>query len=124
MPKALVIDDSRAMRMIVSKLLVKAGFEVTQAANGREGLEAMEAHSGAFEIALVDWNMPDVNGLEFVERVRARPEWARVRLMMVTTETEMEQVSRALAAGADEYVMKPFTEEALADKVRLLGMPA
>ena len=73
-------------------------------------------------VILVDWNMPEMNGLEFVQALRADPRYNHVPLMMVTTETEIEQMYRALEAGANEYVMKPFTEEVIADKLRLLGV--
>ena len=121
MPKAMIIDDSKAIRMILSKTLQEAGFEVCQAANGEEALSLLERENGAITVALVDWNMPRMNGLEFVRRMRSDPRYASVRLMMVTTETEVEQMVRALEAGANEYVMKPFTKEIIADKLRLLG---
>jgi two-component system chemotaxis response regulator CheY len=110
------------MRMILSRTLAEMGFDVVQAGNGREALACMEDGGESFRFALVDWNMPEVTGIEFVERVRARPAFAGVRLVMVTTETEIEQMTRALAAGADEYVMKPFTREAIEDKLRLVGV--
>jgi two-component system chemotaxis response regulator CheY len=72
----------------------------------------------------VDWNMPEMNGLEFIKHVRSQAGLAGVRLVMVTTETEIEQMSRALEAGADEYIMKPFTTEAIQEKLRLLGVLA
>jgi two-component system chemotaxis response regulator CheY len=117
----MVVDDSRAMRMILSRTLVESGFEVLQAANGREALDRME-RDGAFQLVMVDWNMPEMSGLEFIRAVRARPEFRTVRLFMVTTETEIEQMTRALDAGADEYLMKPFTPDSVRDKLRLLGL--
>jgi len=120
--RALVVDDSRAMRMILSKALTEQGFEVSQAADGRAGLEQMERDGGSFQLVMVDWNMPELSGLEFVQAVRAQPRFGSVRLLMVTTETEIEQMVRALEAGADEYLMKPFAPESVKDKLRLLGM--
>lgn len=122
MPKAMIIDDSRAIRMILSKTLSEAGYDVCQATNGEEALSIFEQENGAISLALVDWNMPRMNGLEFVRRLRADPRYSSVLLMMVTTETEMEQMVLALEAGANEYVMKPFTKEIIADKLRLLGL--
>jgi two-component system chemotaxis response regulator CheY len=110
------------MRAILGGILKQAGFEVVEAGNGREGLERLR-QLGAAKLALVDWNMPEMNGLEFVQAVRANPSYARMPLMMVTTETEMAQVSRALEAGADEYVMKPFTRDVILEKLDLLGIP-
>jgi two-component system chemotaxis response regulator CheY len=119
--RALVIDDSRAMRMIVGRTLGQAGFEVAMACNGREGLERLRA-DGKFDIVLVDWHMPEMDGYEFVCSVRALPEFREQLLMMVTSETELGQVSRALEAGANEYVMKPFTAEVLLGKLEMLGV--
>ncbi len=122
MNTALVVDDSRAMRMILSRTLTESGFEVLQAADGKAALDQMERSGGSFQLVMVDWNMPELSGLDFVLAVRSRPEFNSVRVMMVTTETEIEQMSRALDAGADEYLMKPFTPDAIKDKLRLLGM--
>ena len=121
MPRALVVDDSRAMRMILSKTLTESGFEVMQAVNGREALEIMDREGPAIGLVLLDWNMPEVTGIEVVEQLRSQKAFNTVRVVMVTTETEIEQMARALEAGADEYVMKPFTREAVEDKLRLIG---
>jgi two-component system chemotaxis response regulator CheY len=122
MSRALVVDDSRAMRMILSRTLAQSGFEVLQAANGREALEIMDREGSSMSLVLLDWNMPELTGIEVVEQVRAQSAFNGVRLVMVTTETEIEQMARALEAGADEYVMKPFTREAVEDKLRLIGV--
>jgi len=119
--KALVIDDSKAMRSILSRMLQGMGFEVFEASNGCEGMEQLQA-MGKVDLALVDWNMPEMNGLEFIRTVRAEQSYDGVLLMMVTTETEMENVVRALAAGANEYVMKPFTPEVIMEKLQIFGM--
>ena len=119
--KALVIDDSKAMRSILSRMLQGLGFEVLEASNGREGIERLQA-TGSVDLALVDWNMPEMNGLEFIRTVRAEQSYDGVLLMMVTTETEMANVVRALAAGANEYVMKPFTQEIILEKLQIFGM--
>ncbi|MGN6242580.1 MAG: response regulator [Motilibacteraceae bacterium] len=118
---ALVVDDSRAMRSILRRIVTGLGFTVAEAGDGQEALAAME--SGPLpEVALVDWNMPVMDGLSFITEVRSRPEWRDVTLMMVTTESEHTQIVRALAAGAHEYVIKPFTPDAIADKLALLGL--
>ncbi|MGA2715258.1 MAG: response regulator [Bryobacteraceae bacterium] len=121
MSKAMVVDDSRAIRMILAKTLSELGFQVCQAGNGKEALDVVERENGDLSLILVDWNMPEMNGLEFIKRVRADSRMSAVPLMMVTTETEMDQVMTALEAGANEYVMKPFTSEIIADKLRLMG---
>jgi two-component system chemotaxis response regulator CheY len=119
MSQAMVVDDSRAVRMVISRNLAQLGYEVCAAADGAEALTLLR---DGISLILVDWNMPRMNGLEFVERLRADPRYASVKVMMVTTETEVEQMIKALSAGADEYVMKPFTQEILADKLRILGL--
>jgi two-component system chemotaxis response regulator CheY len=115
----MVVDDSRAVRMILTKNLAELGYQVSAAADGAEALGML---SDEMSLVLVDWNMPRMNGLEFVERLRADPRYKSTKVMMVTTETEVDQMVKALAAGADEYVMKPFTKEILADKLRVLGL--
>ena len=123
MPKAMVVDDSRAMRMILAKALAECGFDVVQASTGRDALEQLECAEMAPQIVTVDWNMPEMTGIEFVRRVCASPRFGAMRLLMVTTETEMEQMALALEAGADEYLMKPFTRDTIQDKLRLIGVP-
>jgi two-component system chemotaxis response regulator CheY len=117
--RALVIDDSRAVRKILRQFLEEEGYEVHEAADGMEALAQVHEH-GSFEIALVDWNMPHISGYEFVRAIRAREHYQGMMLMMVTTETDFERVKAALEAGADEYVMKPFTKEMIQEKLRLL----
>lgn len=119
--QALVIDDSKAMRAILKRLLQEIGFSpVYEAANGADALAAL-SYLGETDLVLVDWNMPEMNGLEFVNAVRVEPKYNGVRLMMVTTETEIAQVRKALDAGANEYLMKPFTTDVLRDKLSLMG---
>lgn len=122
MSTALVIDDSRAIRMILGRTLNRFGYEVCSASNGREALDLIGAQDMKPSVILVDWNMPEMNGLDFVKTLRSNPRFNDVPLMMVTTETEIEQMYRALEAGANEYVMKPFTDEVIADKLRVLGV--
>ena len=126
MAKALVVDDSRAVRMILARILRELGYEVCEAGNGREALEVIEAEKVAersqMNLLLADWNMPEINGLDLLKRLRKNPELASLPVVMVTTETEVEQMSAALAAGANEYVMKPFTKEILVEKLQLAGI--
>ena len=125
----MVIDDSRAMRLILKRIVAQLGFDVVEAGNGQEAMDYLKANvlDGDGEIpglALVDWNMPEMNGLEFVQAARADVAYRDVRIVMVTTETEIERVFSALEAGADEYLMKPFNQAALNDKLELLGVGA
>jgi len=119
--KAMVVDDSRAIRMILSRALKELGWDVAEAGNGREAISVLERNSGT-SLVLVDWNMPEMNGLDFVRHVRGDSRYDSTKLMMVTTETQVDQMVTALEAGANEYVMKPFTREIIHDKLRLLGL--
>ncbi|TIC83515.1 response regulator [Nocardioides sp. GY 10113] len=119
--RALIIDDSRTMRSILRRIVTGLGFETAEAGDGQEALDAMEA-GFVPDLCLIDWNMPVMDGYTFVTRVRDREEWRDVTLMMVTTESEHSQIVRALAAGAHEYVIKPFTPDAIIDKLDLLGL--
>ena len=119
--RALVLDDSRAMRSILTRTMDSLGFDVETAGDGAEGL-ALVQRGPLPDVVLIDWNMPVMDGLEFVTAVRDNRDWRGITLMMVTTENEHSQIVRALAAGAHEYVMKPFTLYAIGDKLRMLGL--
>ncbi|HYP87480.1 MAG TPA: response regulator [Polyangiaceae bacterium] len=121
--KALVVDDSRAIRMIIARQLKSLGFSIVEANDGREALAALRS-VGPFDIALVDWNMPVMNGLELVLEVRSDRSLDEMAIMMVTTESEQTQVIRAIEAGASEYLMKPFSPEAFEEKLVILGLKA
>lgn len=120
--RALVVDDSRAIRSIIGKTLVELGFRVSEAGSGRAALEALPA-LGPVDLILVDWNMPEMNGYDFLCAARRDPALDGTVIVMVTTETEMGQMQRALEAGANEYVMKPFTPDVLREKLQLVGLP-
>ena len=120
---ALVVDDSNTIRLILTAYLKKLGFDVTVAMNGREALDRLHAMAKA-DIVLVDWNMPEMDGLSFVRAVRAKNEYDTMPLMMVTTNVELNNVAEALDAGANEYMMKPFTLDILRAKLELLGFQA
>lgn len=109
------------MRLILGRMLREMGLETSEAANGREGLAQLDAGTEP-DLILVDWNMPEMTGIEFVEAARNPPYSSAARVVMVTTEIEVPQVERALGAGADEYLMKPFTKDALFAKLALLGI--
>jgi two-component system chemotaxis response regulator CheY len=120
--RAILIDDSRAMRMILKRIVAKLGFEALEAGDGQEALDLIAGLPEVPDLALVDWNMPNMNGLEFVSAARHDPRLREMTLVMVTTESEQSQIVRALAAGAHEYVIKPFTEGAMIEKLALLGL--
>lgn len=119
--QALIIDDSRTMRSILRRVLTGLGFECREAGDGQQALDALRA-GPLPDVCLIDWNMPVMDGYTFVTSVRAEPAWRGITLMMVTTESAHSQVVRALAAGAHEYVIKPFTADGITDKLRLLGL--
>ncbi len=119
--KAIVIDDSRATRTILKRTLTAQGFEVFEAGDGRQAIDELEK-TGPLDLALVDWNMPVMTGYEFIVEIRGRPQFASMSIMMVTTESETSQVQLALDAGANEYIMKPFTDDVLKEKLMLLGL--
>ena len=119
--RAIVIDDSRAMRGILKRILVGSGFDVTEAADGQQALTMLGMMSRP-HLALVDWNMPNMNGLQFIRAIRADASYDTMKIVMVTTEVEMHHITISLEAGANEYVMKPFTEESLRDKLAMLGL--
>lgn len=119
--RALIVDDSRAMRAVIGKMIGDLGVETTFAANGKDALVQLEA-TGRPDFALLDWNMPEMNGFELLVALRADARYVDLPVVMVTTETEMAQIARALECGANEYVMKPFTPDILRDKLDMLGL--
>lgn len=119
--KAMVVDDSRATRVILRNALEREGFTVLEAGDGQQALERL-TESGPLDLALVDWNMPVMNGYELIKSLRAQTSFDGMSIMMVTTESEGAQIQRALDAGANEYVMKPFSPEMLREKLLLLGL--
>jgi two-component system chemotaxis response regulator CheY len=121
--RALIVDDSRAMRMVLRRTVENLGFEVVEADNGQTALDALNGMDTVPDLALVDWNMPVMDGLEFVTAVHAEQKWRSMTIMMVTTEGEQSRVIRALTAGAHEYLMKPFTPDSIVDKLALHGLP-
>ena len=119
--KALVIDDSRAIRRILVKTLKELDIEVVEAGHGQEALDKLAAGEEV-DLIMVDWNMPEMNGYDFIVAVRGQEKFNDVPIMMVTTESEMSQMTRAIEAGATEYLMKPFTKEMIAEKLDLMGI--
>ena len=120
--KAMIVDDSRAMRMILRRTLTELGYGASEAGNGQEALSLLAQDAAQPSLMLIDWNMPVMGGLDLVKAVRADSRYAEIVLVMVTTETEINHISQALEAGANEYVMKPFTKEVLEDKLRSMNL--
>jgi two-component system chemotaxis response regulator CheY len=118
--RALIVDDSRFVRDYLRGLLVNMGIECEEAADGQAGLSHLR-ESEPFDLALIDWNMPVMDGLDMLKNLRAEG-YSDVKVMMVTTEAEDDFILRSLDAGADEYLMKPFDIEALTEKLAMLGL--
>jgi len=118
--RALIVDDSRFVRGYLRGILKEKGIECEEAGDGQAALDLLHTAS-KFDLAFVDWNMPVMNGIEMLKRMRAE-NFIDVKVMMVTTEGDNQSILRALSAGADEYLMKPFDKEALSEKLALLGV--
>ena len=116
----LVVDDSATIRKIVTVLLTKWGFNVSEACDGAEALDRLHA-AAKTDLVLVDWNMPVMDGMTFVRSVRADAAYDGLPLMIMTTNTELAHVTEALGQGANEYLMKPFTGAMMHEKLELLG---
>jgi two-component system chemotaxis response regulator CheY len=118
--RVLVVDDSRAIRSMLRRLLGGLGFAVTEAGNGAEAIEALEAATPLFDLVLVDWNMPVMDGLAFLKAMRRERRFANIVVLMVSSESDPEKVARALMKGADDYVIKPLTADVLTAKLEML----
>ncbi|QQR80346.1 MAG: response regulator [Deltaproteobacteria bacterium] len=118
---AIIIDDARSVRMILKKMMVELGFTVEEAEDGKKALEIL-VQNGPADVALVDWNMPVMNGFEFIQEVRKQSIYDEMKIMMVTTESELVRMIAALEAGANEYVMKPFTKDIIVEKLTIMGL--
>jgi two-component system chemotaxis response regulator CheB len=119
--RALVVDDSKPSRSIVTRVLRDLAFECAEATNGAEALAVLSA-SGPPDLVTVNWHMPVMDGLELIRRLRGDPATRKLPLVMISTEHDRDRISEALAAGADDYLAKPFTPEALALKLAALGV--
>jgi len=121
--KILTVDDSKIIRKIVSGVIEMAGYEPVGAADGEEALGLLEKHHEEVALVLLDWNMPVMDGLTCLRRIRVNEAWQRIPVMMVTTESERDRMTEAIQEGANNYCSKPFTPESLATKIlECLGM--
>jgi two-component system chemotaxis response regulator CheY len=122
--KMLIVDDSKAMRTFLQHLATELSFQTEEAEDGRVGLSKLIKNDPRepFDVALIDWDMPVMNGLELVQTVRRNKDFDSLKVMMVTTQNTMERVSTALEAGANDFLMKPVTKESLEEKLQILGL--
>ncbi len=115
----LIVDDSRIIRKVARRIVEGLGFEVDEAADGAEALAWCT--SALPDVVLLDWNMPVMDGLTFLRRLRALPDGGRPKVLFCSVETAPERIAEALSAGADDYVMKPFDGEILQSKFAEVG---
>lgn len=120
--RVLLVDDSKTARNILGRIFIDiGGWEILEAENGLVALEKLN-ETGAVDLACIDWNMPVMNGIDFLRNAKRHPSCSNTWMMMVTTETELNNVSLAIATGANEYVMKPFTKEMIVGKLEIMGL--
>lgn len=119
--KALVVDSSNSMRSVLRRLLSMRGLEVAEADNGRDALDVVRG-MGTVDLVLVDWNLPEIDGLEFVTRLRHEFACDTRVIMLVATEPGARELHGALIAGADDYLMKPFTSLQIDEKLAQAGL--
>jgi two-component system chemotaxis response regulator CheY len=120
MKTCLVVDDSGVVRKVARRIVETLNFSVIEAEDGEKALEACKRSMP--EAVLLDWNMPIMDGLEFLVKLRATPGGDTPKVVFCTTENGMDHIARALEAGADEYIMKPFDKDIVADKFREVGL--
>ena len=122
MKTCLVVDDSRVIRKIARRILEDLGFEVAEASDGMEALAWCRAAMP--EAVLLDWNMPVLNGIDFLRRLRLEPGGDAPKVIFCSVENDLDRIREALDCGADEYIMKPFDGEILASKLAATGLAA
>lgn len=122
MKNILIVDDSKVIRMVARKILHELGFETEEAADGKEALDASKASMP--DGVLLDWNMPVMNGLEYLKELRAMPGGDAPIVIFCTTENDIEHIQEAISSGANEYIMKPFDSEIIQAKFDQVGLLA
>ncbi len=120
MKSCLIVDDSRVVRKVASRIARDLGFECLEAENGQLACEACEKSMP--DAIILDWNMPVMSGIEFLERLRQMDGGSKPRVVFCTTENDIDHIQRAMSAGADEYIMKPFDSEIIESKFIQIGL--
>ena len=118
--KCLVVDDSKVIRMVARRILQELDFDIAEAANGEEAISA--CRQSMPDAILLDWNMPVMNGLDFLKTLRACDGGDRPKVVFCTTENDMDHIRQAISAGADEYIMKPFDRDIIEAKLSQVGV--
>lgn len=122
MKKVLLVDDSKTARSLLKRIFNELeGWQITEAENGQDAIDKMKSGE-ALDLICIDWNMPVMNGLEFIKEAKKIFDLKSTWMMMVTTETEMSNMHKAMVAGANEYVMKPFTKDVIITKLEMMGL--
>jgi two-component system chemotaxis response regulator CheY len=121
MKTVLLVDDSRAVRLVGRRMMGTFGLEVLEAEDGKQALEVVRANP-ELDVILLDWNMPIMDGMEFLTALRAEDRQKQPIVVMCTTENDMPRIVQAMQAGANEYIMKPFTEDIVRDKLEETGV--
>lgn len=116
--KVLIVDDSLVVRTIIENTVKTMGYETMQAGNGQEALDILAQNAGDTELVLLDWNMPILDGHETVKQIKANSAYNHLCIIMISTESEDEKVGQAIAAGANGYLAKPFSQEELESKIQ------
>jgi len=120
MKSCLVVDDSRVVRKVARRIVEDLGFACSEAEDGQKAYEACQ---GAMPDAiLLDWNMPVMSGIEFLEKLRQMSNGGLPKVIFCTTENDMNHIQRAIQAGANEYIMKPFDSEIIQSKFTQIGL--
>ena len=119
MKSCLIVDDSKVIRKVARHILETLEFDVEEAGDGREALDRCEAKMP--DVVLLDWNMPVMSGMEFLRALRQEERDDQPKVVFCTTENDIAHIRAAIAAGADEYVMKPFDRETLQSKLQIVG---
>lgn len=120
MKTCLIVDDSKIVRKVVRKIVENLGFNVLEAEDGKVAVDQVRAN--AVDVIILDWNMPVMDGLECMKTLRADSSITQPKIIFCTTENDFEKIQTAIVSGADEYVMKPFDEAIIADKMRQIGI--
>ena len=120
MPYCLVVDDSRVVRKVARRIVEDLGFSCEEAEDGQKAYDSCSAQMP--DVILLDWNMPIMSGIEFLEKLRSMPSGDLPKVIFCTTENDMAHITRAMNAGANEYIMKPFDSEIIESKFSQIGL--
>ncbi|HEY4855421.1 MAG TPA: response regulator [Xanthobacteraceae bacterium] len=120
MKNCLVVDDSSVIRKVARRILEGLDFEISEAEDGEQALDVCRLHMP--DAVLLDWNMPRMDGYEFLRALRRMPDGDRPKVVFCTTENDVAHIARALHAGANEYIMKPFDKEIVEAKFQEVGL--